>query len=276
MRYLARGAAPALAPRPHAAHARIARIARDGREHARALRQVRRLPPRRGTADPTAGHLFAGQPVRAQPTMDGGRAPTRRGGQRGLRRRRRGLDPPVHAARPRTRRRALLCRPAGLGASGDPLRPERGAAGALRAALQGFGRSCSSRGRRALPVATRSWHTLPPPPYISLAPRNALRPQSDELLPLAAAWRHLFGDGVSVPLWIGYTPGATFAVSRGRALRRRPRSGEYASTFYQRAMSTCGLDRHPDPVGGRALERLWRHIFIDGDTVGDADASEVV
>ena len=99
-------------------------------------------------------------------------------------------------------------------------------------------------------------------------------PQSRTLLPIASAWRHLFGLDSAVPLWVGHTPGPTFAVSRMRVLRRRPRrrpgaraldGPELASAFYERAAATPGLELSADPAAGHAIERLWRHVFLPED-----------
>ena len=54
------------------------------------------------------------------------------------------------------------------------------------------------------------------------------------------------------------------------AMRPRAAAGgdeaeaEPASSFYGRALTTCGLDQRADAVAALALERLWRHIFVAG------------
>jgi hypothetical protein len=89
-------------------------------------------------------------------------------------------------------------------------------------------------------------------------------PQHRQLLPIGAVWRELFGTSRPLPLWVGHTPGAIFAVSRDAALRSRPphEPTPSASAFYERALSCCGLDDTADAVAARALERLWRHVFM--------------
>jgi hypothetical protein len=88
-------------------------------------------------------------------------------------------------------------------------------------------------------------------------------PHERTLLPLTPLWQALFGHR-PMPLWLGYTPGSLFAVSRTAVLAPRP-AGEptrAASKLYQRAACACGLDQRRDPVAELALERLWRHLFV--------------
>lgn len=89
-------------------------------------------------------------------------------------------------------------------------------------------------------------------------------PQEATLLPVGALWRRLFGPANPVPLWIGYTPGSVFAVSRTACLAKRPRSepSRAPSKLYERAAHAFGLNQRREPVAELALERLWRHIFI--------------
>jgi len=79
-------------------------------------------------------------------------------------------------------------------------------------------------------------------------------PHQPKLLPLHRTWRSLFGDETPVPLWLRFTPGALFAVSRD-ACRSRP------ADFYARASEACGLAASADPICGHAFERLWWYVF---------------
>lgn len=98
-------------------------------------------------------------------------------------------------------------------------------------------------------------------PQVFCDPSGA--PQQLRLLPIGAAWRHLFPSR-PVPLWIGFAPGNTFAVTRDAVLRR-------GAAFYQHALATCGLDQRHDAVAGQALERLWSSVFAGAP---NHDASE--
>ena len=83
-------------------------------------------------------------------------------------------------------------------------------------------------------------------------------PQEATLLPVGALWRRLFGPANPVPLWIGYTPGSVFAVSRTACLAKRPRSepSRAPSKLYERAAHAFGLNQRREPVAELALERL--------------------
>lgn len=79
-------------------------------------------------------------------------------------------------------------------------------------------------------------------------------PHQPKLLPLHRTWRALFGAETPMPLWLRFTPGALFAVSRD-ACRSRP------AEFYARASEACGLGASADPICGHAFERLWWYVF---------------
>lgn len=79
-------------------------------------------------------------------------------------------------------------------------------------------------------------------------------PHQPLLLPIPAIWRELFGARRPLPLWLGFTPGAIFAIS-SEAARAHTRE------FYERGLQRCGLSIGPDPIAGHAFERLWRYIF---------------
>ena len=72
-----------------------------------------------------------------------------------------------------------------------------------------------------------------------------------------------------MPLWLSFTPGAIFGVSR-RALLGR------ASALIQRidaalaSGSLVGLCDSSDPIAGHVLERLWMYMFLEEDEVDDA------
>ena len=104
-------------------------------------------------------------------------------------------------------------------------------------------------------------------------------PHQPKLLPLLRTWAALFGSdncGVEAgsveasaapaeaplppPLWLSFTPGAIFAVSR-RAYQARP------AAWYARACDACGLSASEDPIVGHAFERLWWYIFDPGAAV---------
>ena len=88
-------------------------------------------------------------------------------------------------------------------------------------------------------------------------------PQSASMLPIAQMWRAVFGTMSTVPLWLGYTPGAVFAVSREAILRTR--GDDSAVNFYRRLLITTrlGEDSCVDPITrGQAFSRLWRFIFV--------------
>ena len=90
------------------------------------------------------------------------------------------------------------------------------------------------------------------------------------MLPVGMVWRGAFGDRRVLPLWLGHTPGALFAVSRDAVMEPwRAQSTEAASAFYRRALVDCallptgGVGAASDPVSGHAFERLWRYVFVD-------------
>ena len=90
-------------------------------------------------------------------------------------------------------------------------------------------------------------------------------PHQSLLLPIARTWRVLFGAARAPPLWLGFTPGANFAVTREALLRcPLPR--------LEAALSpACALCEGPDPIAGHVFERLWAYLFL-GD---DADVARV-
>ena len=112
--------------------------------------------------------------------------------------------------------------------------------------------------RGPLPASTDlpSWSR----PLIYCDPSGA--PQQTTFLPLGSAFRHLF-PGRAVPLWLGFAPGHTFALTRDACLR-------HGSGFYEHAKATCGLDQRRDAVAGLALERLWPRIFSTAASVDDS------
>ena len=125
-------------------------------------------------------------------------------------------------------------------------------------------------------------------------------PHVADMLPIAACWRSAFGRGRPLPLWLAYTPGAVFALSRDAALQpwagghrqgacgasaqdaeaeraleegeRRAEEvpapvGASAASVYQRLISECGVGRREDgvhdPIAAHAFERLWRYVFVE-------------
>ena len=109
-------------------------------------------------------------------------------------------------------------------------------------------------------------------------------PHSATLLPIAAAWRAVFGCERPLPLWLAHTPGGCFAISRDAALHpccqsrktaakepaattKQQGTDESAVSFYKRVISECGVECQvggvPDPIAGHAFERLWRAVFED-------------
>ncbi len=89
-------------------------------------------------------------------------------------------------------------------------------------------------------------------------------PHSSTLLPIGAAWRALFGERRALPLWLRFTPGAMFAVSRHALLRPQClQAGETTSEVYGRLRRDIGLESSADPVAGHVMERLWRYVFVD-------------
>ena len=119
--------------------------------------------------------------------------------------------------------------------------------------------------RGPLPASTDlpSWSR----PLIYCDPSGA--PQQTTFLPLGSAFRHLF-PGRAVPLWLGFAPGHTFALTRDACLR-------HGSGFYEHAKATCGLDQRRDAVAGLALERLWPSIFSTAAALDDSgEEGEVV
>lgn len=112
------------------------------------------------------------------------------------------------------------------------------------------------------------------------------------MLPIAACWRGAFGRGRPLPLWLAYTPGTVFALSRDAALQpwqggqgqsaggaaahvaeaegaeEVPAAmGTSAASVYQRLISECGVGRREggvyDPIAAHAFERLWRYVFVE-------------
>eukprot|EP00316_Scyphosphaera_apsteinii_P009760 CAMPEP_0119326566 /NCGR_PEP_ID=MMETSP1333-20130426/68689_1 /TAXON_ID=418940 /ORGANISM="Scyphosphaera apsteinii, Strain RCC1455" /LENGTH=232 /DNA_ID=CAMNT_0007334901 /DNA_START=458 /DNA_END=1156 /DNA_ORIENTATION=+ len=80
-------------------------------------------------------------------------------------------------------------------------------------------------------------------------------PHQSKLLPIPTIWRTLFGDKRRLPLWLGFTPGALFAVTR-TAICAHDRQ------WYVRARDESGLCVGIDPIAGHAFERLWHYIFV--------------
>lgn len=82
-------------------------------------------------------------------------------------------------------------------------------------------------------------------------------PHQSKLLPIARTWRVLFGPTRLLPRWLGFTPGAIFAVSR-EALLRTPMA------LLDKALGPeGGLCELTDPINGHVFERLWAYIFGD-------------
>ena len=86
-------------------------------------------------------------------------------------------------------------------------------------------------------------------------------PHETTLLPIGHAWRTLFGEGRPLPLWLQYTPGALFAVSREAVLRDRHGAGGpahgrpdeaptaislRAAAFYRALLTNGGLNHTTD------------------------------
>ncbi|EOD35268.1 hypothetical protein EMIHUDRAFT_227583 [Emiliania huxleyi CCMP1516] len=88
---------------------------------------------------------------------------------------------------------------------------------------------------------------------------NQLAP-SPLLLPIGRVWRALFGEGRALPTWIGFTPGACFAVCREALLR-----GLTPSRVEAALSPSCGLGCHADPLSGHVFERLWRYLCGYGE-----------
>ncbi|EOD25872.1 hypothetical protein EMIHUDRAFT_206076 [Emiliania huxleyi CCMP1516] len=100
---------------------------------------------------------------------------------------------------------------------------------------------------------------------------NQLAP-SPLLLPIGRVWRALFGEGRALPTWIGFTPGACFAVCREALLR-----GLTPSRVEAALSPSCGLGGleadtlidllgcHADPLSGHVFERLWRYLCGYGE-----------
>lgn len=82
-------------------------------------------------------------------------------------------------------------------------------------------------------------------------------PHQPKLLPIARTWRALFGEARPLPLWLGFTPGALFALSC-EALLRTPTAVLEAALGPE-----GGLSSHADPIAGHVFERLWRYLFVD-------------
>ena len=133
---------------------------------------------------------------------------------------------------------------------------------------------------------------------LGMAPRTGERllhcdpsgaPQSHALLPIGPMWRAIFEANpdelplppqpakptykqLELPLWLEYTPGAIFAVSRDAVLRtRRALFNETAVAFYERVLKTSGMGGESatpiDPAArSHAFERLWRYVFVDAST----------
>ena len=103
-------------------------------------------------------------------------------------------------------------------------------------------------------------------PEIFCDPSGA--PHEQTMLPIGVCWRGLFGSTRPLPLWLGYTPGSIFAVSRTAVLAARPpadgqQRAEMPSAFFARAARIGGLDQRRAPTAALALERLWRYIFVE-------------
>ena len=81
-------------------------------------------------------------------------------------------------------------------------------------------------------------------------------PQHREMLPLGAAWRHLFGEEQPMPLWLGYTPGSLFAVPSERIFQPRPRphNGGGGGAARPKGSNPKGGVAHSKGGGARAAE----------------------
>ena len=65
-----------------------------------------------------------------------------------------------------------------------------------------------------------------------------------------------------MPLWLGFTPGACFAVSR-EAIRQR-----MLPSLVDAALSDAGaLCGRADPIAGHVFERLWMYLFLGDEEV---------
>ena len=86
-------------------------------------------------------------------------------------------------------------------------------------------------------------------------------PHQPKLLPIARTWRALFPKR-PLPLWLGFSPGACFAVSRDALLQRLPLS------LVETALTDeCALSGDVDPIAGHVFERLWMYFFMDDDEI---------
>ena len=114
------------------------------------------------------------------------------------------------------------------------------------------------------PLPCTSDHPSWARPDVSCDPSGA--PHSPRLLPISAVWRRLFGPARPVPLWIGYTPGSIFAVSRAAVLAPRPAAEptRAPSELYLRAARSGWPGARAEPISELILERLWRHLFVPG------------
>ena len=88
-------------------------------------------------------------------------------------------------------------------------------------------------------------------------------PHQPKLLPLAKTWRALFPSR-PMPLWLGFTPGACFAVTR-EALKRRLPPPLVATALSE----ACGLCGSADPIAGHCFERLWMYLLLDDEQIGE-------
>lgn len=158
------------------------------------------------------------------------------------------------AAQEAAQRGATAKKPTGMSSEGDAFAKAQAAAARRLPPYTPLGIA-----RGDLPCSTDlpSWSR----PEIHCDPSGG--PHEKTLLPITPMWHALFGRR-PMPLWIGYTPGSLFAVSRTAVLAQRP-AGEptkAASQLYRRAAGACGLDQRRAPVAELALERLWRHLFV--------------
>jgi hypothetical protein len=67
-----------------------------------------------------------------------------------------------------------------------------------------------------------------------------------------------------MPLWLGFTPGACFAVTR-EALKRRLPPPLVATALSE----ACGLCGSADPIAGHCFERLWMYLLLDDEQIGE-------
>ena len=86
-------------------------------------------------------------------------------------------------------------------------------------------------------------------------------PHQSKLLPIRRTWRALFPRR-PMPPWIGFTPGACFAVAREVLSRRL--SPSLVATALSDECALCGSS---DPIAGHVFERLWLYLCLDDEEI---------